>query len=336
MQFFIILLIISGFLLAVNAGHITPVYADDHYITISEDGVLFNENCKPLTSSYFANQIPLTATNTCLDLKIDYGSAVGHIRVMPDLETGKRSAMWFQDVIEISIDGKYQDTIETLRWTEFNVENAKKVTATFPEQPSPANKDLIYHSSEVELIISDVLSEDVLYGEELFNKNLEERLEQELLEKEKLERKLQEQERVLEEFYEESTPEENFMNFINSVDWISVIIGLAIGAVMEIITEVLPDKRHKLKPLKIIKKIIFIGIALWLIISYLISEENTISDNMEIFDPATLVTFGNPNHLLFGVLVAYIAGWIYEIVHYIDEQRQKKKKKKEKNFNSNT
>jgi len=107
MNFFSILFVFLSFMLLLSIGNASILYADEHHISISEDGVLINENCQRPPVGYFTDKIPVKETNTCVTMKITSGLNLDYVNVMPILKTGHGITIPFADVIEIRIDGKY-------------------------------------------------------------------------------------------------------------------------------------------------------------------------------------------------------------------------------------
>ena len=101
---------------------------------------------------------------------------------------------------------------------------------------------------------------------------------------------------------------ENVTELARTWDWTSIGLGVVIGLVMKVGLEL---KRWPI--LKTSKNIIFIIIAMVLLGAYVISEENGLSENIRIFEPAKLIPAANPDQVLFGLLFAYIVAWIKEI-----------------------
>jgi len=104
-----------------------------------------------------------------------------------------------------------------------------------------------------------------------------------------------------------ATVSENIESLVRYWDWPLVIGGLILGILIKIILEHWPK-------IKTIKNIAFIIGALALIGLFIVSEDNNISENLNIFDPEQLVQTGNPNYFVFGILISYIGGWIKEIL----------------------
>jgi len=105
----------------------------------------------------------------------------------------------------------------------------------------------------------------------------------------------------------ESSIQKNVEQFVRSWDWGAVIIGLIVGAIVKIILE-------HWKSIKTLKNITFIIGAIVLMVLFAISEDNNISNNLQIFDPEQLIQTDSPNYFIFGILFAYIGGWIKEIL----------------------
>jgi len=101
--------------------------------------------------------------------------------------------------------------------------------------------------------------------------------------------------------------QKNVEQFVRSWDWGAVIIGLIIGGIVKIILE-------HWKSIKTLKNIAFIVGAIVLMVLFAISEDNDISNNLQIFDPEQLIQTDSPNYFIFGILFAYIGGWIKEIL----------------------
>ena len=160
MKFLVFLLIGACFLFLGNAGNVSLLYADEHFLSISEDGVLINESCQKPPPGYNSEKTPIKETNTCLTMKMTQGPNLDYVYVMPTLRTGLGLTIPFSDVIEISLDEEYQATIQTDRSVGFDVKDAKTITAVFPEQRNPIYDNHLLRSSEITLNIREMLPED--------------------------------------------------------------------------------------------------------------------------------------------------------------------------------
>ena len=104
--------------------------------------------------------------------------------------------------------------------------------------------------------------------------------------------------------------------FVRSWDFGAMLIGLVIGGVVKVGLDHWPWTRA-------IKIVIFILAAIVMLILFVISEQNDIAENLKFFEPARLIPVSNANYLLFGLLIAYVFGWIKELIQMNNDSKKR-------------